>query len=195
MDKINNTFKYKSPFLKFGHICLILGIILSLTGYLMDKSFILISLGVALAALAILLFYLLYFILYINFFTKIKKYTAKYNLDEIKAEMCEPTTYTLYDAYLTRNYIVAPNNGNLFICKYSELLWIFKNVVSYNGIQVSRGVNGYVNDDKQLQYIFVNIPEGAIEKVFEFILSRNPNVLIGFTKENKETYKSIRNTI
>lgn len=195
MDKINNIFKFKSSLLKFGNISLIIGIILFIVGYFMDKSFILISLGVALVIIAIFIFYLLYFIQYINFTIKIKKYSAKYNLDEIKSEMCEPITYTLYDSYLTKNYIVAPNNGNLFICKYSELLWIFKNVVSYNGIQVSRGVNGYVNYNKQLQYIFVNIPDGAIEKVFELILSRNPNVLIGFTKENKEKYKSIRNTI
>lgn len=113
MDKINNTFKYKSSLFKFGNICLILGIILLIVGYFMDKSFVLIGLGVVLAFMAIFLFYLLYFIQYINFSTKIKKYFAKYNLDEIKSEMCEPTTYTLYDAYLTRNYIVAPNNGNL----------------------------------------------------------------------------------
>ncbi len=195
MDKINNAFKFKSSLLKLGNICLVPGIILSIAGYFMNKSFFLIFLGATLIVIAILFFYLFYFIQYINFSTKIKKYAAKYNFDEIKAEMCEPTTYTLNDAYLTRNYIVAPNNGNIFICRYSELLWIFKNTVSYYGVQVSRGVNGYVSDNKRLQNIFINIPDDAIDKVFAFILSRNPNVLIGFTRENNERYKSIRNNI
>ena len=194
MNEVDEVFKYKSKLSKIGIYFLIVGVVGLPIGILLSDSAPSISgagIGLGIGGLfGAVMLYSLYFIYYFVFQSRIKKYDMKYGINNIKAELAEPDALKSISAYFTKNYIVSPNNGNLFICRYEELKWIYKDVAQQNGITVARRIVGYVAGDKKLQFIIANSDDNTIMQIFQLIHSRNPYVLIGFTKENKEAYKS-----
>lgn len=196
MNKIEEIFTYKSNLLKIGNYCLGVGAVSLIIGLLTMDSFspaaLFVGLGIGGIGMSFM-FYILYAVYYFTFQSKIKKYDQKYGLNNIKSEMLGPDALQSKTAYFTRNYIVSPNNGNIFICRYDELQWIYKMDSRQNGITIAIRIVGYIKDSRTLQYIIINSDDNTIMQIFNLIHTKNPNVLIGFTKENNDAYHRLKN--
>ncbi len=193
MNEVDKIFKYKSNFLKYGIYTLIGGIILLPIGLLLSKHFspgsLITGLGIGGVLMGVMLCFL-YGIFYLMFKSRLKKYDKRYNIDTIKAELLAPDALKTGTIYFTKNYIISHNSGNIFIGRYDELMWIYINAVKQNGITIAKRIIGYTTTSKQWQCIIANVlDDNIMMQIFELIRSRNPNVLIGFTNENKEAYQ------
>ena len=195
-EVINKIFKYHSKLPKIGTYFLIAGIVIFPIGWFLkdtfDPAFMFITLGAG-GVLFSLVFYFIFFLYYLEFKLRMSKYSKRYNIYEIKNEILESTSLGHNDIYCTRNYLLSHNEGALFICKYDELRWVFKNVRKLNGVPVGAGINGYIKGVKSMQNIVLNANDVTVMDIFTVIKQHNPDVLIGYTDENKERYNAIRN--
>ena len=191
MNNVDEIFKYKSKMFKMGNMVLIIGIISFAIFYLFkdlfNQSAIFFGTGIG-GLIGAVLCYFCYGMYFLVFKEKMSKYKKKYDLNEIKTELLQPDTVQIDELLLTRNYIVSQNNGNIFICKYSELKWVYDQMI--NAYEKISRIVGYTVDSRSLQYINFRINNDNLNKIFECFKSHNPNVIIGFTKENKELYKN-----
>ena len=194
MDEVEKIFKYKNPMLKIATYFFFFGIIFLLTGFLLKErlelKIIILWIGLGIGGVfAGLTFYLGYFLYFLEFKIRTVKYEKKYGLNNIKEELLEPATSKIGSVYFTKNYFISPNAGDMFICKYDELSWIFKVEAKQNGITLALRIVGYTKDSRFQQQMVNRAYESEINKIFEVIHSLNPDVIIGFTKEKKQMYK------
>lgn len=93
------------------------------------------------------------------------------------------------NAILTKNYIIYYSAG-LHIASYSDLAWIYRHTVTYNGVPNHSFVY-YVKGNKKMNLIGFGLSSKRVDELISFISKKNPHILVGFTNENKKLFKEM----
>jgi len=153
-------------------ICLILGIIAWMTGFI---SFI--------TNLIILL----------KLKGKMKKISDE-DWERVNEELDADDAFYYKNAKLslTKNYIVDFSKG-LKVFKYSDLLWMYKYEYRYNGINTQLSIILYTEDKKR--HVIAALPgytkksKEVNKEIMESIMDKNKKMFVGYTKENRAKMK------
>ncbi len=110
-------------------------------------------------------------------------------IEELDGEMAEKEAFYYKRAhlYLTRNYII--NFGGTFrVIPYKDILWMYKYEQRTNGIKTAQCLKVLVNTGKTYNIANVDIitkkSRDIFEEIWETIVTKNPKVVVGYTKEN-----------
>lgn len=166
-----------------------------------DTSAILIGIGAGIDVLALVLL-----ILYITGYIKTKNALKKYDKEDLEYELSKSSTIeykiskvsTLENKkdkiYLTDRYIVSKIMGGLNVLEYNELVWLYNEKRRINGIPTTINLKGFTNK-KSYELVVVSAygeGENLLIEIMDKIKERNPQVMLGFTKENQQSYKEIK---
>lgn len=95
--------------------------------------------------------------------------------------------------YLTRNFLVDFKNG-LVVYDYKDIVWIYPHEYRYNGNLSQKSIFVITKDSKAHKIATVSASKknlSLIDEAYDTLMNRIPNVLCGFTKENKEKAKEL----
>lgn len=98
-----------------------------------------------------------------------------------------------YGLCLTDNYVIANANG-ICVIPYKDIVWMFNEKNTYNGISTGTYLiaKTFVRPYK-IAYTIRNTDQ--LIDIMDQIYARNNNILVGFTKENKEAYKELKKNV
>lgn len=124
-------------------------------------------------------------------FNKIK---SKYSIKELDNEMNDKNSfyYDKANLYLTPNYIIN-FSGKLFIIKYTDIDWIYPNITKTNGIKTAKSIILITKGNKT--YNISNLSnltrksKEIYDEIWDTIVSKNSDMLVGYTEENIKAYK------
>lgn len=91
------------------------------------------------------------------------------------------------NAILTKNYIVY-NNCGLNIVDYKDVTWVYRHTYRYNGVP-NHSLAYYIRGSKKMNLISYGLNQKAVDELVLYISKKNPNVLVGYTKENIKAHK------
>ncbi len=119
--------------------------------------------------------------------------------EKIKKEINDEKNAFYYKnarVYLTTNYVI--NLANRFeAISYKDIVWMYPYTLKYYGIKTYQSIMLVTKDKKNHTICYMNVLTKAnkeiYEEIYETILQKNPKILNGFTKENKEKMKEITN--
>ena len=166
-----------------------------------DTSATLVGIGAGIDVLAFVLL-----ILYIIGYIKTKNALKKYDKEDIEYEVSKTSTieYKLSKVstlenkkdkiYLTDKYIVSKIMGGLTVLEYNELVWIYNEKRSVNGIPTTINLKGFTSK-KVYELAEVSAygeGENLLIEIMNKIQEKNPQIMLGFTKENQQSYKEIK---
>lgn len=131
-----------------------------------------------------------FFIWYIVSVIRVRKYTRNANLEDVKYELQKSTVkcFPKETIYLTDKYIVSKVNGLLRVNEYEDFVWIYNLKAQQYGHTVNIFLTAKTKNKKQF-HIATSLDENRLMQIMSLIKEKNPEVLIGFTDENKEEYK------
>lgn len=94
--------------------------------------------------------------------------------------------------YLTDNYILSYGSGVKLI-ELKDIVWIYPFITRQRGIVTNKSLYVITNDKKTNVIALVNAMskknKSAFDELYQNIINRVPDVLIGYSKENKELVK------
>lgn len=90
---------------------------------------------------------------------------------------------------LTDHFIFDKNSCS--IVPYKDIAWAYKHVVRRNFIEVNSFVVCCMRDKTRQQLIPLKHKKEVIDRTLMTIVQKNPDVLLGFTKENKARYSEM----
>ena len=94
--------------------------------------------------------------------------------------------------YLTDNYILSYGSGVKLI-ELKDIVWIYPFITRQRGIVTNKSIYVITNDKKTNVIALVNAMskknKSAFDELYQNIINRVPDVLIGYSKENKELVK------
>lgn len=143
------------------------------------------------------------FILLLSSFSYVKfnKNIKELNDDAVKIldkEMNDDSAiyYSKFHLYLTSNYIVIMSNSFSYF-KYSDVLWIYTRFIKRNGVKQSKYMRIVLKNMKCYDICNVNtlFKKGKVlyDEVWESIVDKNNNILVGYTNDNINKVKEIKN--
>ncbi len=123
----------------------------------------------------------------------IKKVEEKWDkiLQEIDAE--DSIYYKKANLYITKNYLLSYQSG-LEIYDYKDIVWIYPHEYRYNGSLSQKSMMIVLNNSKAKKLATVSASKknlNMFDEMYESLLNRMPDVLSGYTKENKEKAKEL----
>ncbi len=96
--------------------------------------------------------------------------------------------------YLTDRYLFSYANGVKLI-EIKDIIWIYPFITKQNGITISKCIYIITNNGKSNVIAMVNTwgkkNKNAFEELYQDIINKVPNVLVGYSKENKEKAKEM----
>ena len=102
--------------------------------------------------------------------------------------------YNRNNIYLTPNYIIVLA-GRVFYYKYSDILWMYSYEGSYNGIPINKSINILTKDAKISMFAndiyWTEKSRLTYQEIWDKIISKNSDIKLGYTKENKEYFNEI----
>lgn len=102
--------------------------------------------------------------------------------------------YDKVKLYLTPNYIIMVD-GRLLYYKYSDILWMYSYESRYNGFRTNKAIKILTNDAKTS--MFANTPlatkqgKAIYDEIWDTIVSKNPNMKLGYTTENIKYFNGV----
>lgn len=94
--------------------------------------------------------------------------------------------------YLTDNYILSYGSG-VKLLELKDIVWIYPFITKQKGIVTNKSLYIITNDKKTNVIALVNAmskkSKAAFDELYQNIVNRVPDVLIGYSKENKELVK------
>lgn len=130
----------------------------------------------------------------ISYSKNIKK-LSRVELKHINDELNDPKSfyYNYAKVYLTENYIVSISLP-FCVIKYADILWMYKHVQRTNGIKTNEAIILKDMFNKSYSVASMSLSTKAKTEQFEEIMNtisqKNPNILVGYTKENINEYKT-----
>lgn len=129
-----------------------------------------------------------------------KKQLKKLSLEEkikIQKELQDEKTSFYYEkaqVYLTENYIL--NLAHVFeAIPYKDVLWIYPYELRYYGFKTAQSIYLITKDGKKhiiaSMSVVTKSSKEAMEEIYQTILKKNPKILNGFTKENRQKIKEL----
>ena len=155
-----------------------------------DTSAVLVGIAVGIDIFAIVLF-----IVYIIGFIKTKNALKRFDKEDLEYELSKSSTieYKKAKIYLTDKYIISRVMG-VNVLEYNELVWLYNEKRRVNGIPTTINLKGFTNK-KAYELAEVSAygeGENLLIEVMNKIKEKNLQVLLGFTKENQQSYKEIK---
>ena len=96
--------------------------------------------------------------------------------------------------YLTDKYLFSYANGVKLI-EIKDIVWIYPFITKQNGITISKSIYVITNNGKSNVITVANTwgkkNKNAFEELYQDIINKVPNVLVGYSKENKEKAKEM----
>ena len=95
--------------------------------------------------------------------------------------------------YLTKNYLVSYQAG-LEVYDYNDIVWIYPHEYRYNGSLSQKSIFVVTKNSKAHKLATVSASKKNLvmfDELYNTFLNRMPNVLSGYTKENKEKAKEL----
>ena len=96
--------------------------------------------------------------------------------------------------YLTDKYLLSYGNGVKLI-ELNDIVWIYPFITKQNGITTSKSIYVITNNGKSNIIAVVNTwgkkNKASYEELYQDIINKVPNVLVGYSKENKEKAKEM----
>lgn len=125
---------------------------------------------------------------------KAKKDMVLWEQIQKELESSQTIDYYKFGLCLTPNYIVDGLKG-LTLIPYADIVWVYLHEHKYNGIVCNRYLMVITKDKKKIQVaelggIHPKAKNTYIE-IMEKIYEKNQNILVGYTKENKERIKDL----
>ena len=122
-----------------------------------------------------------------------KKVEEKWDsiLQEIDSSDC--FHYKKANLYVTKNYLISYASG-LEIYDYKDIVWIYPHEYRYNGSLSQKSMMIVTKDSKARKLATVNASKknlNMFDEMYESLLNRMPDVLSGYTKENKAKAKEL----
>ena len=103
--------------------------------------------------------------------------------------------YSKFHLYLTNNYIVIMSNSFSYF-EYSDVLWIYTRFIKRNSVKQSKYMRIVLKNMKYYDICNVNtlFKKGKVlyDEVWEFIVDKNNNILVGYTNDNINKIKEIK---
>lgn len=142
-------------------------------------------------------------VMLIAYFIKAKKYkkyfksTSRNELNMINSQLNSKDSFNYKDLklFLTDNYIVSYIN-NFYAVKYEDVLWIYEHIQRVNGFRTYTAI--LVMDKKFKLHTIVQTSlntkakKESFNEIFETISNKNENILIGYTKENRDKIRNMK---
>lgn len=131
----------------------------------------------------------------IQFKSGIKKMDEEL-LEKIDEEVNSESAFYYKKAhlYLTNNYIV--NFQSKFsVIEYKDIIWMYSMIFRTNGIKTSQSINVMTKNGKKHRIANIDIVtktnKEIYEEIWKTIASKNPTMLLGYTKENMNEAKEM----
>lgn len=149
------------------------------------------------AAIPLLIATLILFIIFYSKRRRTKKNITRLGdewesiLQEIDSSDC--LHYKKAKVYLTRNYLISYQNG-LEVFNYDNIVWVYPHEYRYNGRVSQKSIFVVLKNSKARKLATVSASKKNLimfDEMYESFLNRVPNVLSGYTKENKEKAKEL----
>ena len=126
----------------------------------------------------------------------IRRLEERGELDAAAAELEDPSNETFLKGALRlgEHYVFSKNTGAAF--RYEDILWCYTRVTRSGLIKMSTSVIANTATTKNIALAAIvrgKEAEEVIEAVMATLAEKNPNVLLGFTNENRKAYKAIVN--
>lgn len=123
-------------------------------------------------------------------------------IEELDQEMnsSDAIFYNKANLYLTKNYIISFEN-RLKVINYKDILWIYLYEQRTNGIKTTQSIKILTNDGKTSTIATIALitkkKKKMYNEIWNTIINKNDQILIGFTKENidamNQKVKEIKN--
>ena len=96
--------------------------------------------------------------------------------------------------FLTNDYIISYGAG-LNVIETKDLLWIYQFIMKQNGISTSKILYGVNKLGKSITITTINgmskKQNKALDELYQDIINMLPDILYGYSKENKEKIKEL----
>lgn len=111
-------------------------------------------------------------------------------MEELKNELTDLTdnTYKKLKIYLTSKYIVS-KSGGIEAFEYKDVIWEYSQIRYVNGIASGKSLILCTKDKKKHTLASTGANDNSIDEIMIEIKDKNPNVRIGYTKENRDFFK------
>ncbi len=126
-------------------------------------------------------FGLILFVLYLVHMSKAKSNLRNIDFEYLKNELASGFTNYENKVYLTNNYVIS-NSISAFAVEYKDIVWVYKLDRMYNNYPIGLDVVINLLDGR-------NVSAPYYGGIIEEIEKHNPNVLVGYSSENKQLYK------
>ncbi len=122
-------------------------------------------------------------------FRSAEKKLGESGISELDKEMNDKEAfyYKKSGLYLTDRYIIN-FIGTLRATKYEDVLWMYRYELRQNGVKTQQSIKIYTKDGKT--YVIATTPAmtknqtAVYEEIWNTIATKNPNMRLGYTKEN-----------
>lgn len=125
---------------------------------------------------------------------KLRKFNKNKELvKKVKKELEDliDDSYKKQKLYLTNNYIISKTKG-LEVFEYKDIIWEYSKIKYINGIAQGKYLNLCTRDKKVHSIARTGANYDTIDEIMKEIKEKNPNIKIGFTKDNREYFKKIK---
>lgn len=135
---------------------------------------------------------IVFMICYIVSGTNVRRMIKKYGREDLEYELGKSSTkaYKKADIYLTEKYIISTFSG-LRVLEYNELVWIYNQKRRYNFVSMGNYLLVISKNKKTYQIAYCYKDTSLLEEIMNDIHTKNPDVLIGYTNENRAKYKEV----
>ena len=142
-------------------------------------------------------------VMLIAYFIKARKYkkyfkiTSRNELNIINSQLNSKDSFNYKDLklFLTDNYIVSYIN-NFYAVKYEDVLWIYEHIQRVNGFRAYTAILVMDKNFKLHTIVQTSLNTKAkkesFDEIIETISNKNENILMGYTKENRDKIKNMK---
>ena len=121
----------------------------------------------------------------------LSKLIIKKNYMDLENELSNSNViaYKKTKIYLTNKYIISKNWCRILVLEYNKLIWIYHND-EQNEYGLPTGRMKFIGHDANSEHLIALIKdEKILKEIMDKIVEKNPEILVGYTLENKEKYK------
>lgn len=152
------------------------------------------SIAIVQFAMSVTLLFIGFICLVINLnkmksFNKLDKEEIKKLDDEMNRE--SSIYYKKFNLYLTDNYIIT-FSGKISTIKYSDIVWMYRKDIKTEGIKTAQCIILALTNGNKLNIVNSYLSKKSLEQynqVWDYIINKNNNILVGYTDINIEKYK------
>lgn len=138
-------------------------------------------------------FSIIFFVVCIAYSVTTKKTLKKYSLEELEYEIGKASTisYSKLKLYITDKYIISHKDG-LRVVAIDEIVWAYISTLRIQGLIKVNRLMVYKKDLKNDELSETLGKRELLVEILNILKEKNNNVMLGYTKENKEAFKQLK---